>query len=102
MTTPGRTILLTATISPPANAVKLARTDPKARLRDYLQALEFYQGLHAQVVGRIVFVENSDSDLSYLRQLAARFTNREIDFIRFRGLDYSPKFGRACGQSRLH
>ncbi|HEX4795502.1 MAG TPA: hypothetical protein VH370_17050 [Humisphaera sp.] len=97
----GKTLLLTATISPPANAVKLARTDPRARLRDYLQALEFYLALPEQVVGRIVFVENSASDLSDLRQLAARFPNREIDFISFSGLDYSPKFGRAYGESRL-
>ena len=97
----GQTLLLTATISPPPNAVKLARTDPRARLRDYLQALEFYLKLPEQVVGRIVFVENSASDLTELRQLAARFPNRQIDFISFYGLDYAPEYGRAYGESRL-
>jgi hypothetical protein len=97
----GRTLLLTATITPPPDAVKLARTDPTARLNDYLQALEFYLKLPDDSIDRIVFVENSTSDLSRLRALAYRYPNKQVEFISFYGLDYPAAYGRAFGEARL-
>jgi hypothetical protein len=97
----GQTLLLTATITPPPDAVKLARTDPAARLNDYLQALAFYLNLPDNAIDRIIFVENSNSDISKLRALAAQFPNKEVEFISFNGLDYPTKYGRAFGEARL-
>ena len=61
---------MTATITP-HNARNLARTDPAARLKDYDDALGFYLGLIDRPLHGIVFVENSDSDVTTLRQLVA-------------------------------
>jgi hypothetical protein len=97
----GQTLLLTATITPPTDAVKLARRDPSARLNDYLQALEFYLGVADRAISRIVFVENSSSDLSTLRALAERFPAKQVEFISFYGLDYPADYGRAFGEATL-
>jgi len=99
--TTGQTLLLTATITPPADAVKLARTDPAARLGDYLQALQFYLRLPDDSIDRIVFVENSGSDVSKLRALAYRYPNKQVEFVTFYGLDYPAAYGRAFGEARL-
>src|SRR4051812_36686201 len=99
--TMGPTLLLTATITPPPGATYLARTDPGARLRDYLWAFDFYVNLPNKVIGRIVFVENSGGDLSELRRLAEQHPEKEIEFISFFGLDYPPEYGRGYGEFKL-
>src|SRR5271156_2862839 len=63
-------LLMTATITP-HDARNLARTDPVARLQDYHAALGFYLGLIDRPLHGIVFVENSDRDVTTLRQLVA-------------------------------
>jgi hypothetical protein len=96
-----QTLLLTATVTPPPNALVLARVDPEVRMLDYLWALEFYLKLPDDVIRRIIFVENSDSDLTRLRDLAARYPSKEIEFLGFQGLDYPPTYGRGYGEFKL-
>lgn len=94
-------LLMTATITP-ENAPELVRTDPALRLRDYAQTLAFYiDQLDAAIQG-IVFVENSDSDISSLAALAAeKGAGDRVEFIANYGVQSYPGRHRAFGESRL-
>lgn len=98
----GNTLLLTATITPPAGVPGLRRTDPRQRLDDYCRALDFYCRLPEACINRIVFIENSDTDLSPLHHVArqARALDR-VMFIGFYGLDHPAKYGRGYGEFKL-
>src|SRR3982074_3006340 len=98
---PRPTLLMTATISPPGVVTNLVRTNPAQRLQDYLWALEFYLQLPTEILPRIVFVENSGSDLSQLGELAARHPEKEVEFVQFDGLAYPPEYGRGYGETKL-
>jgi hypothetical protein len=89
---PRNILLLTATITPPKNAADLARTDATLRLRDYEDAIEHHLAeLSRGVVDRLVFTENSASDVSSLVDRVDRRGLREkVEFIVFDGLDYPP------------
>jgi hypothetical protein len=100
-TTMEQTLLLTATITPPPDAINLVRNDPKVRLGDYLGALEFYLKQPNDIIRSILFVDNSNSDLSELRRLADRYPGKKVEFIGFFGLDYPAPYGRGFGESRL-
>ncbi len=96
-------LLMTATVTPPAGATNLARSDPTERMVDYRTALVFYIGeLEANVIDAIVFVDNSASDLGVLRELASSSSHaNRIELIGFAGLDYPPEYGRGYGEMRL-
>jgi hypothetical protein len=96
-------LLMTATVTPPPTATKLARMDPVLRLRDYEEALRFYLGkLDSGLFESIVFVDNSNSDVSSLRRLAAGSGHKDrVEFIGFDGLDYPPENGRGYGEMSL-
>lgn len=96
-------LLLTATITPPAGARDLSRADPSQRLDDYVRALGVYAGLAADgVVDRIVFAENSESDLDPLRECVRdRGVEDRVEFHSEYGLDYPPEYGRGYGEFRL-
>ena len=96
-------LLLTATVTPPRAATNLARTDPQDRLRDYALALHFYmQQLDKGVFDSLVFVENSNSDISILKSMSLLLRKpAQIEFISFDGLDYPPENGRAYGEMVL-
>lgn len=95
-------LLLTATIAPPAGVPALARTDPADRLGDYQRALAFYLGLPSAVVDRIVFAENSASDLAPLEALVRRIgAEKDVELVSFQGLDYPVEHGRGVGETRL-
>jgi hypothetical protein len=93
-------LLLTATITPPEDAILLSRSNPKDRLNDYIEALRFYCSLPSGQFSSIVFVENSESDLSELRKIA-KGSNIPVEFLSFNGLDYPPQWGRAYGEFHL-
>lgn len=96
------TLILTATVAPPAGVPGLVRTDPTVRMRDYLESLDFYLGIPTCRVGQIIFAENSGSNLAPLRELArARKGDKEVEFIRFAGLDHPPEYGRGYGEFKL-
>ena len=93
-------LLLTATITPPAGAPQLARTDPNLRLKDYAAALEFYlKKLGQSGISGIVFADNSNSDTSSLKELVKRYgAESQVEFISFSGLDYPLEYGRGYGE----
>jgi hypothetical protein len=94
-------LLMTATITP-YNARNLVRTDPAARLKDYEDALGFYLGLIDRPLHGIVFVENSDSDITSLRQLvASRGVTRRVEFLCNYGVHLYSDKGRAHGEFKL-
>ena len=95
-------LLLTATIAPPANVPGLNRLDPVTRLGDYCRALDFYCTIPTDYVKKTVFIENSDSDLSELRQVVARHRAADrFEFLGFDGLDHPAKYGRGYGEFKL-
>lgn len=92
---------MTATITP-ENAPELARTDPVARLKDYADALAFYLALIDRPLHGIVFVENSDSDVTTLRQLVAfRGLTDRVEFLCNYGVHRYSEMGRAYGEFKL-
>lgn len=109
-------LLMTATITP-TNAPSLVRTDPALRLEDYRQALDFYIGQLKTADGRgandrkadgrgaidrIIFCENSDSDVSTLRTLAqARGVAEQVEFIANYGDQSCPGQDRTLGENLL-
>ena len=97
-----RTLILTATITPPSGVPSLVRTDPALRLRDYLAAFEFYLKVPTAVLPRIVFAENSASDVAPFRALADRIGgDKEVFVTSHAGLDHPPSYGRGYGEMKL-
>ena len=95
-------LLLTATITPPAGVPLLARTDPKARLQDYAKGLQFYLQFINKGIDAIVFAENSNSDVSTLKNIVTQSGLQDaVEFLVFDGLDYPPSYGRAYGEFKL-
>jgi hypothetical protein len=96
----GDGLLMTATLTPPAEAV--ARANPADRLHDYLDALRYYLALPHHVIDRIVFVDNSNSDLAPLADLVQRLDHdKEVELIRFEGNDHPHQLGKAYGEFKL-
>lgn len=77
------TLIMTATIQPPLNAPELQRCDPELRLEDYLKSLDFYLDIDKKYIDKIIFAENSGSDLSRLKQLVQKKANKQVEFISF-------------------
>lgn len=95
-----RAILMTATLTPPPSAI--ARADPELRLRDYCEALSFYLSLPASRFDRIVFADNSDSDLNPLLELAQRDNrDKRVELLSFQANDHDPALGKAYGEFRI-
>jgi len=94
-------LLMTATVTP-RDSPELARVDPAMRLQDYAQALRFYLPQLATVIDGIVFVENSDSDVSALRDLASAsgFGDR-VEFIANYGVHSYPGHDRSLGEFKI-
>ena len=93
-------MLMTATLRPPASAV--VRSDPQDRMNDYLGALRFYLDQPDDVIDRIVFVENTASDMQQLIDLVRTHPNgKTVEFIGFWGNDHDPKLGKAFGEFKL-
>ena len=94
-----RVLIITATLEPPKDAFKLKRVDVESRKEDYINALEFYtEKLEKNILDYIVFVDNSNYDLKFLKD---KFNNDRIEYISFYGLDYNPKSSRGYGEFKL-
>jgi hypothetical protein len=95
-----RAILMTATVTPPPSAV--ARADPVTRLRDYCDAMTFYLSLPSERFDRIIFADNSDSDLNLLLELVARKNrDKRVELLSFQANDHRPALGKAYGEFRI-
>lgn len=91
---------MSATLIPPTEAV--ARADPRARLNDYLEALSYYLSLPNTVIDRILFVDNSNSDLTPLADLAQSLPHeKNVELISFNGNDHPYQYGKAYGEFKL-
>ncbi len=98
----GAVLVMTATVTPPADAVALARRDPLVRTRDYCDALEYYLALPSAEVDRIVFIENSGSDLTPFQQIVDRAKpDKRVELIGCNLNDFPSHYGRAYGEFRL-
>ena len=101
MASPRNILLMTSTITP-ENSPELARTDPSLRLQDYELALEFNLTLLGDTLHGIVFAENSDSDISSLRGLAARHGAADrVEFLANYGRRSFPGHDRSYGEFKL-
>src|ERR1700675_3995079 len=98
---PIQILLMTATITA-VNAPLLVRTNPVDRLHDYEGALDSYLDFIDRPLDKIVFVENSDSDVTTLRELAERRNlSGRVEFLcNYGQLAYS-EFGRPYGEIKL-
>lgn len=96
-------LVLSATITPPFNVIKLARKDPEIRLADYCETLRFYLGVSSKLIDRIIFIENSNSELKAVEQLVKTVKhNKKVEIISFpNGNDYPPEFGKGYGEFRM-
>jgi hypothetical protein len=72
-------------------------------MNDYVGAFKYYlQLLEDRVVSSIVFAENSNSDISKIRELAELSPMREqVELLSFDGLHYPTENGRGYGEMRL-
>lgn len=101
-THPLQILIMTATIAPKADVRSLGRRDPALRRRDYEEAFRFYAEHIGTSIDRIVFVENSASDLSSLAAIADELgVLDEIEFLSFQGLGYPQLYGRGYGELAL-
>ena len=97
-----RTLILSATITPPSGVPNFGRFDPALRLRDYLDAFEFYLKLPNDCFSRIVIADNSNSDVSALQAMGERLgQGKEIHVLSFDGLDHPASYGRGYGELKL-
>jgi len=93
---------MTATVTPKTGVPNLKRVDPAVRLQDYKAALNFYLSKIGQCVDAIVFAENSNSDISELKQLVEYSGySKHVEFVVFNGLDYPPHYDRGYGEFKL-
>lgn len=96
----GAVILMTATLRPPASAVR--RADHEARLQDYLSALGFYLDRPASTADRILFVDNSNAGVEPIVEAArGRPHDKLVEVISFEGNDHDVSRGKAYGEFRL-
>ena len=95
-------LLITATITPKSGVPNLKRTNPKQRLQDYANALTFYLSHVGKTCDGIIFVENSNSDVSALQQLVdEKGLTDKVEFLVFEGLDYPAHYDRGYGEFKL-
>jgi len=99
---PRNILLLTATITPKLGVPNLKRIDPSVRLQDYRAALEYYLSTINDACDGIVFAENSNSDISILKDLVNECgMTEQVEFISVDGLDYPPSYDRGYGEFKL-
>jgi len=96
-------LVMTATITPPADAALLARHQPELRRGDYEVALKHnLNALREGVFDTVIFAENSNSDVTSLQDIVkqAGLTER-VTFLSFYGLDYPSEYSRGYGEFLL-
>jgi hypothetical protein len=93
------TMLMTATVTPPLEAV--ARNDVSLRSQDYMNALNWYVNLPSTVCAKIVFADNSHSDLTEIASVVPQDTDKSVEFLSFSANDHPVGYGKAYGEFRL-
>ena len=96
----GVCVFLTATLTPPPSAV--SRNDPNVRLQDYIASLEYYLSLPPSIVDRVLFVDNSGSDISTIENFVrSRIDDKTVELISFDGNNHPVSYGKAYGEFKL-
>jgi hypothetical protein len=91
-------LVMTATINPYSNVIASDRNDPAVRMKDYCEALENYLR-RCKMIDRIVFIENSDSNLTRLERIADRHRqDKQVEFLSFYGQDYPAEYTKGYGE----
>ncbi len=85
-------LILTATIDP-GNMPDLVRNDTNTRLDDYKKSFEFW--LNQSSIKKIIFIENSNYNLSFFRNLTKNFQDKEIEIL---SNDLNSKFDKKLGK----
>lgn len=88
-------LLLTACINP-KGMCKTVLTDTAQRLEQYLEALRFY--LKA-IPNRVVFVENTDYDIS--SYFTKEIEQGRLECLSFNGNDYDKSLGKGYGEALI-
>ena len=89
-------LILTCTIDP-GNMPNLVRKNIETRLNDYKKSLNFW--INNKDVDKIIFIENSSSDVSYFRDLAKSENNKEIEILSTNSNNsYDKNLGKGYGQ----
>ena len=89
-------IILTCTINP-GNMPNLVRNDVETRLSDYKKSFKFW--LNNKYVKKIIFIENSNFDLSYFKNLIKDVKDKEIEIISSNlNNTYDKNLGKGYGQ----
>lgn len=71
-------LILTATINP-GEMPDLVRKDSNVRLSDYKKSFRFW--LEKSTVKKIIFIDNSNSDLTFFKNLASEYNNKEVEIL---------------------
>ena len=95
-----RILLMTSTINPRKGEPLLKRMDPVQRLDDYKKAMMHNLTFLGKGLDKIVYVDNSEADLSELIALCSEHKNK-VELISYYGLDYPIAHGRGYGEFKL-
>jgi len=71
-------------------------------MNDYLSSLQFHLSLPSRLFNRLIFVDNSATDLSPLEELVTSTSHEKlVELISFSGNDHPPAYGKAFGEFKL-
>ena len=71
-------LILTCTIDP-KDMPDLVRSNKETRLNDYKKSFNFW--INNSYIKKIIFIENSSFDLTYFKNLAKNFKDKEIEIM---------------------
>ncbi len=97
MSAPIVTLLMTATVAP-ASGMRTTLANPDARRDEYIRAVRYYRDLIGRGIDRIVFVDNSHSDLSAFRAVTDGYP---ITLLSYQGISYPSSYGYGYGEMAL-
>lgn len=92
-----RYVVITATIRPPDSTLVEAPI-PSSRQREYLDALAFYAALPDELVQGVLFLENSDADLTPLRARCVELASQKEFVFLSTSSDYPAARGKRYGE----
>ncbi len=89
-------LILTATINP-GDMPDLIRKDLNIRLEDYKKSFKFW--LEKSNIKKIIFIENSNYDLSFFKNLADKYKDKEIEILSNNlNSEFDIQLGKGYGQ----
>jgi len=87
---------MTACVSPPGNMSNTVLLDAQIREKQYINAIRFYL---TNTSLPIIFIDNSDTDLSY--QFQKEINIGRIEFLNFNGNNFNPILGKGYGEGLI-